>query len=86
VQFIEITGMAGVRSAVLTFRQRGSSLTFVLYPMIHLAEPRFYAEIQARLRGSDLVIVEGGAGPGARQSPRIWGLTWANGPAGHNSG
>ncbi|MFF3946562.1 hypothetical protein ACFYYN_17210 [Streptomyces sp. NPDC001902] len=60
MQYIEVTELAGVRSAVIRFRSRGTALTFELYPMVHLAEPAFYAEVTARLRAScDLVIAEG---------------------------
>ncbi|WP_431960526.1 hypothetical protein [Actinacidiphila sp. bgisy160] len=60
MQYIEVTELAGVRSALIRFRSRGSALTFELYPMIHLAEPAFYEEVTARLRAScDLVIAEG---------------------------
>ena len=79
MQFIEVTGMAGVRSAVLTFRRQGGPLTFVLYPMIHLAEPGFYAEVQARLRASDLVIAEGGAGRSIRIRALTRSYRWAEG-------
>ncbi|RKE23026.1 hypothetical protein [Streptomyces sp. TLI_171] len=59
MQFIEVTALAGVRSAVTVFRRRGSMVTFVLYPMVHLGEPQFYAKVQARLRTAGLVVVEG---------------------------
>ncbi|MFE0630689.1 hypothetical protein ACFW3D_27465 [Streptomyces sp. NPDC058864] len=60
MQYIEVTELAGVRSALIRFRSRGTALVFELYPMIHLAEPAFYEEVTARLRAScDLVIAEG---------------------------
>ena len=68
VQFIEVTGLAGVRSAVIGFTRPGTALTFVLFPMVHLGEPAFYREVAERLRrGCDLVVAEGvGEGsPGA---------------------
>ncbi|OIJ62767.1 hypothetical protein [Streptomyces mangrovisoli] len=59
MQFIEVTGLAGVRSAVIRFTRPGTGLAFLLFPMIHLGEAEFYREVGARLRGCDLVIAEG---------------------------
>ncbi|GAA4571767.1 hypothetical protein [Planotetraspora kaengkrachanensis] len=59
MQFIEVTELCGVRSAVITFRRPGSALRFVVYPMIHLGEPRFYAQVEQRLYAHDLLVVEG---------------------------
>ncbi|MBD0694083.1 hypothetical protein [Streptomyces sp. CBMA123] len=59
MQFIEVTALAGVRSAVTVLRRRGGRLTFVLYPMVHIGEPQFYAGVQERLRTAGLVVVEG---------------------------
>ncbi|MFF4503262.1 hypothetical protein [Streptomyces sp. NPDC001401] len=60
MQFIEVTGLAGVRSAVIRFARPGTGLTFVLFPMIHLGEAAFYREVAARLRRDcDLVVAEG---------------------------
>ena len=58
-QYIEVTELAGVRSAVLTFRCRTSAVSFVLFPMIHLGEPAFYGQVADRLRRCDLVVAEG---------------------------
>lgn len=69
MQYIEVTELAGVRSALIRFRCRGTALAFELYPMIHLAEPSFYAEVTARLRAScDLVIAEGVEGSTAARA------------------
>lgn len=66
MQYIEVTELAGVRSALLRFRRRGTALSFELYPMVHLGEPAFYREVTARLRAScDLVIAEGVQGSSA---------------------
>ena len=68
MQFIEVTGLAGVRSAVIRFTRSGTGLTFVLFPMVHLGEAAFYREVAVRLRRDcDLVVAEGvGEGsPGA---------------------
>ncbi|SNT55256.1 hypothetical protein [Actinacidiphila glaucinigra] len=69
MQYIEVTELAGVRSAIIRFRSRGTALVFELYPMIHLAEPAFYEEVTARLRAScDLVIAEGVRGSTATRA------------------
>ncbi|KUN86290.1 hypothetical protein [Streptomyces griseoruber] len=59
MQFIEVTGLAGVRSAVIRFTGPGTGLSFLLFPMIHLGEPAFYREVADRLRRCDLVLAEG---------------------------
>jgi hypothetical protein len=58
VQIIEVS-VTGVRSAVLPLRRRESPLRFVVYPMVHIAEPRFYRAVAERLRGHDLIVAEG---------------------------
>jgi len=68
MQIIEHS-MIGTRSAVLRLKRRGADLQFVLFPMIHVADPRFYAAVADRLRRCDLLIVEGVGGRSA--------LTWA---------
>lgn len=69
MQYIEVTELAGVRSALVRFRSRGTALAFELYPMIHLAEPAFYEQVTARLRAScDLVIAEGVEGSTAARA------------------
>ncbi|MET8331400.1 hypothetical protein [Streptomyces sp. NPDC005181] len=60
MQFIEVTELAGVRSAIIRFHGRRTELGFLLFPMIHLGEAGFYQEVAARLRRCcDLVIAEG---------------------------
>ncbi len=62
MQIIEVTGL-GVRSAVIRLRRRETPLQFVLYPMIHMAKPAFYAAVTTRLKRADVVVAEGvGAG------------------------
>lgn len=62
MQILEITGYA-IRSAAITLRRADTPLKFVLYPMVHFAAPSFYAEVRRRLRGCDLIVAEGVAGP-----------------------
>ncbi|GAA1583273.1 hypothetical protein GCM10009789_41360 [Kribbella sancticallisti] len=58
MQIIE-NSIVGTRSAVLRVRRRGSGLEFVIFPMLHVAMPSFYAEVTRRLRECDLIVVEG---------------------------
>ncbi|SEM11391.1 hypothetical protein [Streptacidiphilus jiangxiensis] len=59
--FIEVTDYA-VRSAVITLRRRGSPMTFVLFPMIHIGTPAFYADVRRRVDTCDIVVAEGVTG------------------------
>ncbi|GAA2371724.1 tetratricopeptide repeat protein [Dactylosporangium salmoneum] len=61
----------GTRSAVLRLRRPGTELQFVVFPMFHVADPRFYAEVRERLRRCDLLVVEGVSG----RSPLSWAIT-----------
>jgi hypothetical protein len=65
VQLIEESTI-GVRSAVITLERRDSSVRFVLFPMVHLGVPEFFAEVHRRLAECDVVVVEGV--PGRRAS------------------
>jgi hypothetical protein len=65
VQIVEVTDLGGLRVVVWPFRRRGTPLSFLLFPMIHLGEPRFYAEVTERLRLCDLLVVEGVGGHAA---------------------
>lgn len=46
----------------MTLEKRGSCVRFVLFPMIHLAAPDFYAEVARRLGQCDLILTEGVGG------------------------
>jgi hypothetical protein len=58
MQIIE-ESMAGLRSAVLRLTRHDTPLRFELYPMLHVAEPAFYAAVTERLKRCDLVVAEG---------------------------
>jgi hypothetical protein len=73
VQIIEVTEFCGVRSAVFTFAHRTSPLRFVVFPMVHVGDAAFYAEVESRLRAVDVVIAEGIRGP----SPHLRAMTSA---------
>ncbi|GIF75130.1 hypothetical protein [Asanoa siamensis] len=75
MQIIEVTDLA-VRSAVIRLRRQGSALQFVLYPMIHMAKPTFYAAVAKRLRTADIVVAEGvGGAGGGKHSVLVGALT-----------
>jgi hypothetical protein len=65
------TGPLGTRSSVMRLRRKGSALEFVVFPMVHVADPRFYAEVAERLRKCDLLVVEGVT----ERSVLVWALT-----------
>jgi hypothetical protein len=69
VQIVEVTETA-VRVAELQLERRQSPLRFVLYPMLHVGSPEFYAEVSRRLRDVDAVVAEGGD-----DSRAAWTLT-----------
>lgn len=62
MQIIETTNF-GVRSAILRLEAGDGAPSFVLFPMIHVAAPDFYAEISRRLDDCDLVLCEGVKSP-----------------------
>lgn len=61
MDIIEV-GVMGVRAAVVELRAKGSRCRFTLYPMVHVADPSFYAQVAARLGRHDLVVAEGVVG------------------------
>jgi hypothetical protein len=71
MQIIE-NSIVGTRSAVLRLTKRGGGPAIVLFPMLHVAEPQFYRDVEARLRECDLLVVEGIHGD---STPVVEGLT-----------
>ena len=51
--------MLGLRTARMLFRNRGSSVSITLYPMVHVGEARFYNETYEEAFSHDVVLVEG---------------------------
>jgi hypothetical protein len=47
VQYIE-SGVIGLRSAVFTLARQATPLRFVVFPMVHVAEPDFYRQVADR--------------------------------------
>lgn len=70
MQIIENT-IIGTRSAVLRLTHRNTPLQFLVFPMLHVASPRFYAEVAQRLRRCDLLVIEGVRG----RSLWVWAIT-----------
>ena len=64
VQIIE-NSVVGTRSAVLRLTRRAGGPVIFIFPMIHVAEPQFYREVERRLRDCDLVVAEGIRGKSA---------------------
>jgi hypothetical protein len=58
MQLIEVS-MTGVRSAVITLRAADRPQRILLFPMLHLGAPAFYAEVSARLDRCAVVLAEG---------------------------
>jgi hypothetical protein len=58
MQYIE-SSLIGVRSAVITLKRRATPLRFVLIPMVHVAEPEFYREVEALAGECALIVAEG---------------------------
>jgi hypothetical protein len=72
MQFTEVS-VTGVRSAVITLRAPERPQRIILFPMLHLATPAFYAEVAARLGDCPVVLAEGITG----KSLLVRGLTIA---------
>lgn len=58
MQIIE-NSVLGTRSAVLRLTRRAGGPAITIFPMLHVAEPQFYREVERRLRDCDLLVVEG---------------------------
>lgn len=58
MQFVEKNSF-NVRSAIYHLRKKGTDLEFVVFPMIHVGEQKFFDEIGKRLSSCDLILAEG---------------------------
>jgi hypothetical protein len=83
MQIIEHS-IAGTRSAVLRLKRPGTALEFLVFPMIHVASPEFFAAVEERLRRCDLLVVEGVSGRSALV--RAFTMTYRVIPANRRSG
>jgi hypothetical protein len=61
VQIVERSDVA-VRAVIYRLASQEHALEFELFPMIHVAEQRFYDSVRGRLENCDLVLYEGVAG------------------------
>ncbi|BCB79256.1 hypothetical protein GCM10022251_20690 [Phytohabitans flavus] len=83
MQIIEHS-IVGTRSAVLRLKRPGTALEFLVFPMIHVASPEFFAAVEERLRRCDLLVVEGIRGRSALSSALT--MTYRVIPANRRSG
>ncbi|MGP3637014.1 hypothetical protein ACTU45_27330 [Streptomyces sp. 24-1644] len=67
MQLIDVSDYA-VRSAVIMMRRKDTPLKFMLFPMVHVASPAFYAQVKDRLAECDLIVLEGITGTSRRAS------------------
>lgn len=73
MQFIEANSFE-LRSVLYELECRDEPLRFVLFPMIHIGEKRYYEDIAARASRCDLLLVEGVPSVWARISTRSYAL------------
>ena len=71
MQIIE-SSVIGVRSARLEFWHPDIRATVTLFPMIHIAEPSFYARVYEDAFAQDVALVEGVDSPIARRITRAY--------------
>jgi hypothetical protein len=64
MQIVE-SSVVGTRCAVLRCTRRGGGPVILVFPMLHVATPEFYREVERRLRECDLLVVEGIIGDSA---------------------
>ena len=58
MQYIE-SSVIGLRSAVFALARPATPLRFVVFPMVHVAEPEFYRQVADRAGACDLIVAEG---------------------------
>ena len=58
MQYVE-SSVIGLRSAVFTLARLATPLRFVVFPMVHVAEPDFYRQVAERAGECDLIVAEG---------------------------
>lgn len=58
MQIVEVTDLA-VRVVIVKLGRRGSALSFVVFPMIHVGSPQYYQEIRRRVARCDVIVEEG---------------------------
>jgi len=58
VQIVEVTEES-VRAVELRLCRPDGALQFLLYPMIHIGDPEFYADVSRRLALADVIVAEG---------------------------
>lgn len=58
MQLIEVSEI-GVRASIVALTSRDCALQWLIFPMVHLAPPAYYAEVQRRMHRCDVVIADG---------------------------
>lgn len=64
MQIIEVSSFS-VRSAMMRFEPQLAGPVFLLFPMVHVADPKFYDEVSEGLDECDLILCEGVKSPTA---------------------
>ena len=75
MQYIE-SSVIGIRSAVITLKRQTTPLRFVLFPMVHVAEPDFYRRVAALAGECDLIVAEGAPSRYAPVQEWMSGIRW----------
>ncbi len=75
MQYIEAS-VIGIRSAVITLKHRVTPLRFVLFPMVHVAEPEFFREVAELARTCALIVAEGAPSRYAPLQEMMAGVRW----------
>ena len=58
MQLVEVSEI-GVRAAIVRLVSPNAKLVWLMFPMIHLGEREYYAEVERRMADCDLVLAEG---------------------------
>jgi hypothetical protein len=58
MQLIEVSEI-GVRASIVSLTSRACKLRWLMFPMVHLGPPKYYAEVERRMHRCDLVLAEG---------------------------
>ena len=71
MQILE-NSVLGLRSARLSFEAPSRQLSLILYPMVHVAEPEFYAQVFDEAYAADIILTEGIDTPVVRRLTRAY--------------
>jgi len=71
MQILE-NSVLGLRSARLLFEAPNRNLSLTLYPMVHVAEPEFFAQVFDQAYAADVILTEGIDTPVVRRLTRAY--------------